>query len=996
MTQAVFVYRAAFAAAVFTLCACAALGWTTVGDGIEYAEFTTPDPNRLFVTRMLRANASATIESSIANGTIKGARETVRNQAARLDDAINWWGQTWGARNRVVAAINGDFFNATTGVISGGQCQSGWYAKRFPNFGGYSGFIWNVNRGALFGNCVNHEATKQIITYPQQGSYQQQFHGINVARADNQLIVYTPQYDTRTPSATTGAEVLVEVARPNVIILYPNKVVGHVRAIWQNSGSHWIPFDHVVLSAHGTAAATLLSKISVGSEIWISQFPTDYNEPDTSGQGGCNSPTGLDWQKAYASVGVNYRFLENGAVRPPDPSYPGYAGLVVRNPRTAVAYNSSYVFFVVCDGRSAQSVGMTMTELGNWCLNTLGATDAANLDGGGSSTMVVNGAVKNVPSDGSERTVANGLMMVNVLPKEQSTFFSAGQPVVTTGSANCRLGPGTNYGAITTVANNTAGTIVDHPLDGVRAKGYYWWKVDFSGTVGWVAETLLAAVNAPPAITQHPQPASVCPGSPAYFTVGASGSGTLSYRWQKNQVNLNNQGHYSGVTTPTLTVSECDTSDAAGYGCVVTNAYGSAVSNEAALTLKSAPGITIGSPSSWVTSAGPVTFTVSYTNASLVSLDIGHVILHKTGTADASVSVQGSGTEERSITLSSISGDGAMGVSIAPGTATSPDGCPAPAAGPSATFLVDNTPPSAVTVTDEGTLTPSLTALAAEWTEASDGSGSGVERYEYAIGTAPNLQDIRGWTSTGFETSMSDSELALTEGQTYYIQARAADNAGNHGLGSSADGITAAEGAESIGHARSLIDNLGLSLRGKVVTASFPGAFWIEEIDRTAAIKVVSNAGPAGGNTVSVAGVLGTSGEQRALFGDVVVNHGGFTDIAPLGMRVRNLGGAAANALTPGVSGSVSLHNVGLLVRCWGMVTYSDSTDPTDRFFYIDDGSAPPDWGPHPGVRVRCGSFAPPPGGSAVVTGVVAIERFADRLVPALLIRDARDIVTHP
>ena len=80
----------------------------------------------------------------------------------------------------------------------------------------------------------------------------------------------------------------------------------------------------------------------------------------------------------------------------------------------------------------------------------LGATDGVNMDGGGSSAMWVNGVIKNVPSDGSERTVANGLMMVNVQPKLVSTAFSAGQTVATTASANIRLGPGTDYYAFTT------------------------------------------------------------------------------------------------------------------------------------------------------------------------------------------------------------------------------------------------------------------------------------------------------------------------------------------------------------------------------------------------------------------------------------------------------------------------------------------------------------------------------------------------------------------
>ncbi len=98
--------------------------------------------------------------------------------------------------------------------------------------------------------------------------------------------------------------------------------------------------------------------------------------------------------------------------------------------------------------------------------------------------------------------------------------------------------------------------------------------------------------NNPPSITQHPQPGSVCAGDGATFSVGATGSGTLGYQWQKDQSDLSNGGHYSGVTTNTLVISSADAADAASYRCVVSNAYGSATSNAAGLTVTTcAPGI---------------------------------------------------------------------------------------------------------------------------------------------------------------------------------------------------------------------------------------------------------------------------------------------------------------------------------------------------------------------------------------------------------------------
>ncbi|NJD19939.1 MAG: phosphodiester glycosidase family protein, partial [Gemmatimonadetes bacterium] len=71
------------------------------------------------------------------------------------------------------------------------------------------------------------------------------------------------------------------------------------------------------------------------------------------------------------------------------------------------------LWLVVVDGRQApHSLGMTLPELTE-LLEALGAEEALNLDGGGSSVMVVRGAVHNRPSDeAGERAVVNALALV--------------------------------------------------------------------------------------------------------------------------------------------------------------------------------------------------------------------------------------------------------------------------------------------------------------------------------------------------------------------------------------------------------------------------------------------------------------------------------------------------------------------------------------------------------------------------------------------------------
>lgn len=83
-----------------------------------------------------------------------------------------------------------------------------------------------------------------------------------------------------------------------------------------------------------------------------------------------------------------------------------------RHPRTAVAIRADgVVLLVVVDGRQpGHSAGMTLPELAA-LLRELGAVDALNLDGGGSTTLAIRGRVANRPSDPAERPVTNALVV---------------------------------------------------------------------------------------------------------------------------------------------------------------------------------------------------------------------------------------------------------------------------------------------------------------------------------------------------------------------------------------------------------------------------------------------------------------------------------------------------------------------------------------------------------------------------------------------------------
>ncbi len=92
---------------------------------------------------------------------------------------------------------------------------------------------------------------------------------------------------------------------------------------------------------------------------------------------------------------------------------PGFAA--ARHPRTAVGYDidRDVVWLVVVDGRQApHSSGMSLPELAE-LLESLGAEEALNLDGGGSSVLVVGNRRVSRPSDvGGERPVVNALALL--------------------------------------------------------------------------------------------------------------------------------------------------------------------------------------------------------------------------------------------------------------------------------------------------------------------------------------------------------------------------------------------------------------------------------------------------------------------------------------------------------------------------------------------------------------------------------------------------------
>jgi len=116
-----------------------------------------------------------------------------------------------------------------------------------------------------------------------------------------------------------------------------------------------------------------------------------------------------------------------------------------RAPRSAIALSEdgNTMWLVTVDGWQAGSIGMTAGELATFLRTTKNPYMAMALDGGGSSTLVLDGAVTNSPSDGVARTVANHLSVkFGALPRGQLIGLICRATVVGCGNNPAQQLPG--------------------------------------------------------------------------------------------------------------------------------------------------------------------------------------------------------------------------------------------------------------------------------------------------------------------------------------------------------------------------------------------------------------------------------------------------------------------------------------------------------------------------------------------------------------------------
>lgn len=201
--------------------------------------------------------------------------------------------------------------------------------------------------------------------------------GLNRQRIANDLVLFNRNYGVNTRTNEHGRE--VKVSRGRVI---------EVSA----KGSMRLDGSSLVLSGHGVNADALTG-VQRGDRVAVDQtLGSRLADEARLVIGG--GPLLLEKGE------VNVRSLEEAMA--PDIAYG-------RAPRTGIGVKADgTVILMVVDGRSQYSAGMTLKEFAQY-LKRFGAVSAVNLDGGGSSEMVLDGRIMNRPSDGAERPVSIGL-----------------------------------------------------------------------------------------------------------------------------------------------------------------------------------------------------------------------------------------------------------------------------------------------------------------------------------------------------------------------------------------------------------------------------------------------------------------------------------------------------------------------------------------------------------------------------------------------------------
>lgn len=350
--------------------------------GVIYKHYHTASPIRqIHVMEIDLTESTVNVQVVKSGGVINAAKETVQTMFADHDNF---------RQHDATAGINCDFFTS----------QGPQYNPRHMMIGDGE-ILWDttLNR-TVFGITENRTPfiTKLNGNYSvTAGSTNRTINHINRYSGTDRLILYNRFIGSTTGTASGGTELRI-VPVNGIGDWKANATISCKVLAKSSAGNMALDSGEAVLYGLGTAK-TFLDAINVNDVITLNlQVITN-----PSGLTNIKQLTG-GWTRLVLD-GANYATTsvadEGGAVP------------TSGEPRTAIGFNQTKdkIYFAVVDGREeGVSEGMTLDEMGALMLY-LGCYQALNLDGGGSSTMVGNGDLRNNPSDAAgERPIPSALL----------------------------------------------------------------------------------------------------------------------------------------------------------------------------------------------------------------------------------------------------------------------------------------------------------------------------------------------------------------------------------------------------------------------------------------------------------------------------------------------------------------------------------------------------------------------------------------------------------
>lgn len=323
---------------------------------------------------------------SVKAKNLLNARETTSSMSEILTDS----------GYNVIAALNADFFEAD-GEIVNNMIYEGEFVKAVK----FTDSPFNEFVNTQFAITVDNKPLMEQFVFSGSMIFPdgtiESISRINSKADSNSITLYNKFQGFETPSASENWIVTETVLTP--LFESGDTLFFTVGEKFKQGGSHRIPENGFVISANSKYSYYLERNFSAGDTVKI-LLRLNPNYPHI------RSLTGgwpLLVKNGENVIGLNPdiegvipRFSEN------------------RHPRTGVGFSqdSTVVYFVTVDGRQRHSRGMSLLEFADLMIQE-GVYNGLNLDGGGSTAMIVNNKIVNSPSDFTgERAVGNCLVLI--------------------------------------------------------------------------------------------------------------------------------------------------------------------------------------------------------------------------------------------------------------------------------------------------------------------------------------------------------------------------------------------------------------------------------------------------------------------------------------------------------------------------------------------------------------------------------------------------------